>query len=203
MMKNRYRWQLKDIIMVAILSLFFAVIYLGTVYLASAVGAALAPFGLSPFANEIVFGVWFMASTLAAYIIQRPGVAIVAEMLAALLEVLMGNFYGPIVFVSGFLQGFGAEAGFAVFRYKRFDTVSMCTAALGSCIVSFIWGFFRSGFALLSPGLLVSMFLVRLASSLLFSGVLMKLCGDRLAKSGVLKSYPLGETASVPASVKQ
>ena len=194
-MKKIYRWQLKDIIMVGILSLFFAVIYLGTVYLASSVSVMLAPFGLSPFANEILFGVWFMASTLAAYIIQRPGVATVTEMLAALIEVLMGNFYGPLVLVSGFLQGIGAEAGFAAFRYKSFHMGSMCAAAVGSCITSFIWGFFRSGFMALSPGLLICMFLVRLASSLLFAGVLMKLCGDRLAKSGVLKSYPLGEQA--------
>jgi len=202
-MKKLYRWELKDIIMAAILSLFFAVIYLGAVYLASALGAALAPFGLSPFANEIIFGVWFMASTLAAYIIQRPGVAIVTEMLAALLEVLMGNFYGPIVFVSGFLQGLGAEAGFAAFRYRRFDMASMCIAALGSCVTSFIWGFFRSGFMQLSPGLLACMFLVRAVSSLLFAGVLMKLCGDRLAKSGVLKSYPLGVDASLPVADTQ
>jgi energy-coupling factor transport system substrate-specific component len=198
-MKKAYHWQLRDIIMAAILSLFFAVIYLGTVYLASAMGAALAPFGLSQFANEIVFGVWFMAATVAAYIIQKPGVAIVTEMLAALIEVLMGNFYGPIVFVSGFLQGLGAEAGFAAFRYRRFDMLSMCVAAFGCCVTSFIWGFFRSGFLLLEPGLLVCMFLVRTVSSLLFAGVLMKVTGDRLAKSGVLKSYPLGAGISAPA----
>jgi Predicted membrane protein len=191
-MKKIYKWQLKDIIMVAILSMFFAVIYLGTVYFASTLRLFLTPFGLAPFANEIVFGIWFTVSTLSAYIIQKPGVAIVSEMLAALLEVLMGNFYGPIVFVSGFIQGVGAEAGFAVFRYKRFDMKSMSLAAVGSCVTSFIWGFFRSGFLALAPSLLISMFLVRLVSSLVFAGFLMKLCGDGLAKSGVLKSYPLG-----------
>ena len=191
-MKDMKKWQLKDIIMVAILSLFFAVIYLITVHFASFLGAVLAPYGLSTFANEIVFGIWFMASTLSAYIMQRAGVAIISEMLAALLEVLMGNFYGPIVFVSGFVQGLGAELGFAAFRYRRFDMLSICLAATGSCIASFIWGFFRSGFLDLAPGLLLGMFTVRLISSLLFSGVIVKLCGDGLAKSGVLKSYPIG-----------
>ena len=201
-MEKPYQWQLKDIIMVAILSLFFAVIYLGAVYLASAMGAVLAPFGLSVFANEIIFGVWFMASTFAAYIMQKPGVAIVTEMLAALLEVLMGNFYGPIIFVSGFVQGLGAEAGFAVFRYRRFDMLSMCLAAFGCCAASFIWGFIRAGFVLLTPGILIFMFLVRTVSSLLFAGILMKLCGDRLAKSGVLKAYPIGGFHSVSATEK-
>jgi energy-coupling factor transport system substrate-specific component len=192
-MEKLYRWQLKDIIMVAILSLFFAVVYLGALHLALIAGAALTPFGLQPFAIEVAFGVWFMAATLAAYIMQKPGVAFVTEVLAAILEVLMGNLTGPLVIVSGIVQGLGAEAVFAAFRYRRFDMKSMCLAAFGCCVFSFIWGFFRSGFLLLSPGLLVCMFLVRTVSSLLFAGVLMKLCGDRLAKSGVLKAYPLGK----------
>ena len=64
--------------------------------------------------------------------------------------------------------------------------------------MSFIWGFFRSGFGQLSIGILIAMFLVRLASSLIFAGLLMKICGDRLAKSGVLKSYPLGKHITQP-----
>lgn len=188
-----YRWQLKDIIMVAVLAVLFAVIYLATVHLATFLTVLLTPFGLAVFANELLFGIWFMAATLAMYIIQKPGVAIVAEMLAALLEVLMGNFYGPIVFVSGFLQGLGAEAGFALFRYRRFTLTTMLVAATGCCITSFIWGFFRSGFANLPLSLLMTMFCVRLISSLLFAGLLMTLCGQRLRRSGVLKSYPLGQ----------
>ncbi|QIQ21709.1 ECF transporter S component [Zophobihabitans entericus] len=197
-MKKTYQWQLKDIIMVAILALFFSVIYLVTVHFAALLAVLLTPFGLALFANELVFGIWFMAATLAAYIMQKAGVAIIAEMLAALLEVIMGNFYGPIVFVSGFLQGLGAELGFALFRYRRFDTLAICSAATGCCIMSFIWGFFRSGFGQLSFGILIAMFLVRLASSLIFAGLLMKICGDRLAKSGVLKSYPLGKHITQP-----
>lgn len=189
---KKYNWKLKDVLMVGLISVLFAVIYLGTVYLASFLTTALTPFGLSVFGNEIVFGIWFMAATFAAYVIQKPGVAIVAEMLAALIEVLMGNFYGPIVFVSGFLQGAGAEFGFAVYKYKRFDFRSMCLAALGATVTSFIWGFFRSGFFNLNPGLLCVMFIVRLCSSLLFCTVGCKLFADGLAKAGVLKGYALG-----------
>lgn len=192
-MSSVYRWLLKDIIMIALLSLFFAVIYLVTIYIALWLGVVLAPLGLAVFANEIVFGIWFMAATFAMYMIQKPGVSIVAEMLSALLEVLMGNFYGPIVLVTGFIQGLGAEVGFALFRYRRFDLLSLSIAALGCCIFSFIWGFFRSGFGELSIGLLSTMFVVRMLSSLLFAGVLIKVCGDRLAQSGALKSYPLGQ----------
>ena len=78
------------------------------------------PFGLAILANEFLFGIWFMASAFAGYVLRKPGAATITEMIAALLEVFMGNFYGPIIFVSGFLQGIGTEAGFAAFRYRKF-----------------------------------------------------------------------------------
>ena len=192
-MKYTYKWQLKDILMVGIVSVFFAVVYLGAVYLSIPLTTALTPFGLAPLGNEIIFGVWFMASTFAAYVLQKPGVAIVSEMLAALIEVLLGNMYGPIVFVSGFLQGLGAEIGFTVFRYKRYDWMSMSLAALGATVLRFGWGFVRSGFFDLAPSLLIIMFVVRLLSSLLFCTVGSKLFADGLNKAGVLKSYALGQ----------
>lgn len=193
-----YKWKLKDIIMVGIISVAFGVIYLGAVYFGVFLGAALTSLGLSILANELIFGIWFMASTLAAYIIQKPGVALISEMLAALIEVFLGSFYGPMIFVTGFIQGVGAEAGFALFRYKRFDSLSIYAAAIGSCLTSFAWGIIRSGFTELSIGMIVFLFAVRLASSLMFAGLLVKLCGDRLAKSGVLKSYALGAKQALP-----
>lgn len=194
-MEKNLTWKLKDIIMVAFVSIVFAVIYLAAVYLASFLSTALTPFGLAPLGNEFIFGIWFMASTFAAYIIRKPGVAIITEMLAALIEVLMGNMYGPIVFVSGAIQGLGAEAAFAATGYKEYNMMTMCLASVGCCITSFIWGFFRSGFMELSPVLLIIMFGIRLVSSILLSGVLMKKTADGLNKTGLLRSYKIGEAA--------
>lgn len=193
-MKNQYKWTLKDIIMIGLISVVFAVIYLGAVYFAMSLTTILAPFGLSVFANELVFGVWFMAATFAPYVIRKPGVAVVAEMLAAFIEVLMGNFYGPIIFVSGFIQGAGAEIVFASTKYKKFNYTTMIYASLGCTILSFAWGFIRSSFFGLSPMLLVSMFVVRFISALVFSTIGSKLLADKLAKAGVLKGYAIAET---------
>ena len=189
---SKFKWILHEVIFVAMLCIVFGVVYLAGVYLASFLSTALTPFGLAPLANEIVFGVWFMASTLAAYILQKPGVAIVSEVLAALIEVLMGNMYGPMVIVAGIIQGAGGEIVFAGWRYKRFDALTMNLAAVGCCITSFLWSFVRSGYGLLSVKLLIVMFLIRLVSSVLFAGILCKLMGDGLAKTGLLKSYALG-----------
>ena len=130
---KKYAWQLKDIIMIGILGVLFALIYLGAFYLSMGLQAALTPFGLAPFNFEIVYGVWFMAATVAAFIMQKPGVAFVTEVLAAFLELLMGNF--PLVITTGLVQGVGLELGFAVFRYRRYDMASMCVSATFACIL--------------------------------------------------------------------
>jgi energy-coupling factor transport system substrate-specific component len=201
-MEKLYRWQLKDIIMVTILSLFFGVIYLGATNLRLVLDAALAPIGLQPFVLNILYGIWFMAATIAAYIMRKPGVAFVTEVMAAVIQVLMGNIFGPLVFVSGTIQGLASEAVFAAFKYKRYDMFTMCLAGFTPCITSFIWNMHTLGYARFPIGLLAAMFLVRTLSGVFFSGVLMKFCGDRLAKSGVLKAYPIGADVSVPAADK-
>lgn len=198
MQKNN--WQLKDIIMIGIVSIIFGIIYLGAVNLGIFLGIFLTPFGLSLFANEIIFGIWFMAASFAGYVLQKPGVSTVTEMIAALLEVFMGSIYGPMVFISGFLQGIGYDIGFGVFRFRRFSWLSLSIGAITATITSFIWGLVRSSFGDIKWQILLLIFVVRLLSALFFSVVVVKLTCDRLAKSGVLGSYPLGYTASRHAS---
>lgn len=196
----KYRWKLKDIILVAIISVIFAIFYLGIVYFATFLSGILAPWGLSPLAFEFVFGCWFMAGTMASYILRKPGVGLVSEMLAAFIEVLMGNMYGPMVFIAGFIQGTGTELGFAVFKYKRFTWSSMLLASSFSAILSFAWGFVVSGFFEIKPAFLLLMLLTRIVSALLFSGVITKILADRLARSGVLKGYAIGQTQLIEPS---
>ena len=185
-------WKLNDIILTAMICIVFGVIYLGGVYAIAIVDGLFAFTGLAKLGTEIIFGVWLMAATFAGYVIQKPGVAIVAEVLAALIEVLLGNMYGPMVIVAGIIQGAGGEIVFAAGGYKKFDRRMVCLASVGCCITSFLWSFVRSGYGKLAVPLLAVMFLIRLVSSLIFSGVLSKAIGDGLARTGLLKGYALG-----------
>ena len=60
MREKKNTWQLNEIILVAMICIVFGVVYLGAVYGASFISAALAATGLSQLGNEILFGVWFM-----------------------------------------------------------------------------------------------------------------------------------------------
>jgi len=192
----KINWKLKDIIMVAVLGLVFAAVYMAVFHLGMAIQAFLTPFGLGDIAFEFVYGIWFMAATLAAYIIRKPAVAFAAEVLASVMELFMGNAGGIRVVITGAVQGIGSEAGFALFRYKRFDLLSMCVSGMTTAVAIFLWEFVQSGYGLLNPGLLALKLAIRLVSACLFSGLAAKLAGDGLAKTGVLKNYPLGSGVS-------
>ena len=77
--------------MMAILGVLFAVVYMAVFYGGTAISVALTPLGLSAFGFELIYGVWFMAATIAAYIIRKPGAALITEVLASAIELLMGN----------------------------------------------------------------------------------------------------------------
>ena len=60
-MRVKMNWQLKDLILMAVLGVLFAVVYLASTSLWLALQAFLTPLGLASFAVEAVYGVWFMA----------------------------------------------------------------------------------------------------------------------------------------------
>ena len=43
---------------------------------------------------------------------STSGSAVLAEVLAALAEMLYGSYFGPSVLISGVIQGLGSESGF-------------------------------------------------------------------------------------------
>jgi len=187
-----YTWKLRDVILVSILSVFFGIVCLSAVHLALFLTPFLAVFGLGEMTVEFFFGIWFFAATFAPYIMRKPGVATITSTMTGAVQVLMGSPFAATVVVSAFVQGLGSESAFAVFRYKKINLATMLLAAAGCTVFSFILGWYRGMWSELSLSFVAVRFSVRLASALLIAGILSKLLADRLAKAGVLKSYPIG-----------
>lgn len=197
MKQCKTRWELRDVILMAILGVVFSAVYLAVFQGGLALSAALTASGLSAFGFEIIYGVWFMAATLAAYVIQKPGAALITEVLAAAIELLMGNSGGVTVVLTGLIQGAGAELIFALFRYRKWNLLSMSLSAMMAAVFIFIYELFYLNYIALAPSLLIAQLLVRFVSAVLFSGVVCKLAADGLARTGVLKSYALGANTDV------
>ncbi|MFC7688149.1 ECF transporter S component [Ureibacillus sp. GCM10028918] len=181
-------WRFKEIVVLSALSVVFAVVYLAFL----PVGKLLVGF-FGPIGYDLIFGIWFIVSIIAAYIIRKPGAAFLSETIAAMIEVLIGNAVGPMLIIAGMIQGIGAEAVFAATRYRNYSTGVLMLAGVGSAVTSFIYGYFMGGFAALETGYVIAMFVARVISGALIAGLLGKIISDGLAKTGVLSSYALGK----------
>lgn len=179
-------WSLREILIVAVLGAVFAILYLGWVQvwlIAQAVFGAVT--------MDVVMGFWFVVSIVAAAIIRKPGAALVSEMLAAAVEVMMGSPAGLMLIVSGFCQGIGAEAVFAATRWRNYSLPILLLAGAGSAVTSFIYTWFLMDYAALAPGLLVVMFVLRCLSGALLGGYLGHWIVEALYRTGVLSGLEI------------
>lgn len=190
MIKN---WKLKEVVMLSTISVVCGVIYMVFSLLGYGIRSALTPFGLAPFGMEIIFGFWFIGSIITAYILQKPGAAMMTGLITAAVEMLSGSPGGANILLVGLIQGAGAELPFALTKWRDYRKRILILAGMSAAVFSFIWQLFASGNLALSLWLLVSMLVVRLISSALFAGSLGKWVSDRLAQTGVLRGYALGK----------
>lgn len=191
--KKKNSWELRDVILMACIGLVFAIVYLAVFNVGLGISAALTGTGFSDFAFDVIYGVWFMAGTLAAYIIRRPGVGLITELLASVLELLFGNSGGVAVVITGLIQGAGTELGFALFRYKKWNLLSMTVSSVLSGIFIYFYELFYLQYYMLAPMMHVGHLVIRSISAFVFSALICKLIGDGLAKTGVMKKYAIGQ----------
>lgn len=182
------KWKLREVIVMSVLAVVFAVVYLVFMQFGNVLYGM---FGLIGY--DLIFGIWFIVSIIAAYIIRKPGAAFLSETIAAAIEVMIGNAVGPRLILSGMIQGIGAEAVFAATKWNNYRPWVLIAAGMGSSVTSFIWGYFISGYAALSPGYVTAMFFVRLISGALLAGLLGKWLSESLAKTGALNSFSIGK----------
>lgn len=187
------QWKLKEIVLMSVISVVAGVAYMAFSLLGYGLRSALLPFGLAPFGLEIIFGLWFIASIITAYIIQKPGAALMTGLITAAVEILTGSPGGAKILLAGLIQGAGAEAPFALTKWKSYRLRTLVLAGMSAAVFSFIWQLYASGHIALSLWLLISMLIVRLISSALLAGALGKWISDNLEKTGVISGFSLGK----------
>jgi energy-coupling factor transport system substrate-specific component len=121
------RWRTVDIVVVAALAVAFGVVFwFWDVYV-----WPWASFLSSP-GEYAISGVWLLPAVVAPLVVRKPGAAIFAEMVAAIVSVLLGNQWGLDVLLSGFVQGAGAELIFAFVLYRNFSWLVAALAGAGA-----------------------------------------------------------------------
>jgi len=180
-------WRTRDIVVAATIGVAFAVVFWFwnvAVWLSSA-----GVFAFFPPAQNIIYGVWLMPAILAPFIVRRPGAALFAEMVAAVISALLGNQWGVDTLLSGFVQGAAAELVFALTLYRLWSLPVLGLAALASAAAAWVhdwvvWypatSFEVMGWVLVFMA--VSALLVAAGGSLLLASA--------LRRAGVLEGFP-------------
>ncbi|GAB2319737.1 ECF transporter S component [Alkalibacterium sp. s-m-22] len=183
---NRKPLTLRDYLLMSLIAVVFGIVFLLAVYAGAALTTVLTPLGLGVLGYEPFYGIWYMAAIITTYLIRKPVVGIVTEVIAALIEVLLGNMFGVMVLVSALVQGVGVEIPFALTKYKNYSYKVTMLSALSATILSFIWTGFRSNYLAMDWRIVLAIFVIRLLSALFFTGYVSKVICDKLDDAGIL-----------------
>lgn len=189
------RWRVVDIVVAAVLGVATGLVFWGWNVVGGAwFGAADA---VTPGLGGIAVGIWLIGGVIGGLVIRKPGAALVVEVVAAIISMLIGNVWGVSTVLSGIVQGLGAELIFALFLYRRFGVVVAMLAGIGAGAAAWIFEMFYGA----SPNFLKSFeFNAIYLSTVVVSGALLAglvgwLLVRALAATGALSRFAAGREA--------
>ena len=186
------RYRTVDLLVTVLIGAAFGVAFLGYGQLYTLIGPLTAAF--KP-AEGLLAGIWFLPAVLAALLVRKPGAALLAEMVAAVLSMLLGSQWGWGTAVSGLMQGGGVELAFLLTRYRRF---TLPVAVLGGVLAGLLeWGWekivYYQEMSWLFSGTMLAFFLL---SGALLCGVLGWAASRALIATGAVDSLASGREAA-------
>jgi len=178
------RWRTVDIIVVAIVAVAFGVVFwFWDVYV-----WPWASFLSNP-GEYAISGVWLMPAVIAPLVVRKPGAALFAEMVAAIVSVLLGNQWGLDVLLSGFVQGAGAELVFAFLVYRNFSWVVAALAGAGAGVGEALHDL-PIYFASFDVPYRAGIFILDVVSAAAIAGIGGWLLVRALRRTGALQAFP-------------
>ena len=187
-----FTWRVVDIVIAAVLA-----VACGVAFWAWDTGSVVPTTllnSLLPGLQGILGGVWLLAAVLVPLVVRKPGAAILAEIVAATVETLLGTAWGPDQLLYGLIQGLGAEIVFAAFLYSSWRLGTAMLAGAGAAV-----GLTVLDLVLYYPGQTLAFDLIYGVSSLvsgaLIAGLVSWLLVRAVAKTGALSRFASGRTS--------
>ena len=187
------RWRSIDLMATAVIGVVFGVAYWGwsTAYTALS----------TPFSNALgpsiglLGGPWLIAGVVAGLVVRRPGAALFAEVLAAVVEALLGNEWGWATLISGVLQGLGVELMLAIFLYRRFGWLVAMLGGAAAALFEFLyeWHAYWQG---TTAGFKISYLAFFMLSGAVVAGLGGWSLTRALAATGAIDALPAGREAA-------
>jgi energy-coupling factor transport system permease protein len=189
------RWRVIDIVVASVLGVAIGLVFWAwnTVGYAWFTGMD----GLTPGLGGLAVGIWLIGGVIGGLVIRKPGAALLVEVIAAIVSMLIGNVWGVSTLLSGLVQGLGAELIFALFLYRRFTLPVAMLAGVGAAAAAWVFELFYGS----SPNILKTLefntiYLVSVVvSGAVLAGLVGWLAVRALAATGVLNRFAAGREA--------
>lgn len=188
----RSRYRTIDLIVPVIIGVVFGVAF----YAYGGVYTVLTPlFTAFPPASGLPVGFFVVPAIVAALIVRKPGAALIAEMLAAVIEMALGSQFGWIALMGGVVKVLSVEGAFLLFRWKKFTYGVALLGAVMSLILDWLfkiilvtpeWSAFWKG----------SLLVAHMISAPILSAGVAVLLVSLLAKTGAINAFAPGREAS-------
>lgn len=177
-----------EIVIMAVIGVVFGIGGTPMVFVGRFFMTAMGEIGWMGFAA--ILGWFYLAGVLGGYIVRKPGASTLTEVISGVAQILSGNPNGVIVLLTTFLQGFGSDVAYGIFRYKKFSpwvvALSGALAApLGVWVDAYFFGVLDQG-----PFFNVIAVLIRIVSGAVFGLIGMGIM-NLVAKTGVLRGTAL------------
>ena len=140
-----------------------------------------------------ILGWFYLAGVLGGYIVRKPGAATLCEVISGAGQVLSGNPNGVIVLYTTFAQGFGADLGYAIFRYRSWGPVPVMLAGVLSVPFGYVADAIFFGIPLMGASFFVAA-VIRMVSGAVFALIGVGIIAA-VAKAGVLRGTALDREA--------
>jgi energy-coupling factor transport system permease protein len=181
------RWRTVDIIVVAVLAVAFGVVFWAwSTYVWNWVAWVGIPW------QYTFSGVWLMPAVVAPLIVRKPGAALFAEIVAAVVSVLLGSQWGLDVLLSGFVQGAGAELVFGFVMYRNFGVIVAIVAGAGAGIGEALHDI-PVYYAATKPEIQFGIATLDLLSAAAIAGIGGWFLVRSLRRTGALQAFPSGQ----------
>lgn len=186
-------WRTIDIVTAAMIGVVFGVVYWGW---SSAYNTLITPLtSLLGASQGLLGGPWLIAGVVAGLVVRRPGAALFAELLAAVVEATLVTEWGWATVISGALQGLGVEIVLAALLYRRFGLPVAALAGAAAALAEWCyeWHAYWVGY---SVGWKLSYLAFFALSGAVVAGIGGWFLTRALAATGAIDALPAGREAA-------
>ncbi len=174
----------KQLIVVAMMSAVFGVLFMFLDGLYQPISAL-----LGPIFSALTFGIYAMSAFLPSYVVRKAGAGLIGSVFASIVNILAGSPYGIHIIVAGALQGLGVEVGYGIFKYKKYGIINFLISAIFVTVFVTLRDYFVFGMNQMPIPMLMATIVIRIVSAAIIPFILCKFIAIGLEKANLMPKH--------------